>query len=197
MPDPDWQAAEELLLERSQAIIRQFAQEHPGEVFSIFAYSVDSMYTGVGINFDTLTNSLRKAKAKQRYEINYRNQILASDRGWQDAQYLLKGRTREIDDFNRDGPWKYPVVAFVELVAWEQFFNRPGWDANAIDSDILAKELDGRISATLWRVVDRLLENHAFDGLQRAAPFHVLMGFHDEPMIVMRIVDWPIVQEGT
>ena len=80
MLEPDWHGAEDLLFKRSQIILRQFAQEHPDELVSLFFYTVDSEFTGVGVNFDTPGNSLREAQAHQRYEIEYRNQLFASER---------------------------------------------------------------------------------------------------------------------
>jgi hypothetical protein len=185
MVEPGWQGAEELLFERSRAILRRFGQEHPGEPVSLFFYTVDSEFTGVGLNFDTPANSLRKAKAHQRYEVEYRNRLFASERGWRDARYFVAHPGRQIDDFNRRGPWKYEVFEFVELAAWEGYFN----------GSEEAPELEGRIITALWRVADRLVEAKAFDVLRRAAPFRIAFAFHDDGIVVLRILDWPRVGE--
>jgi hypothetical protein len=50
MVHSDWTAAEAKLLERSAAVIRQFAAAHADEVFSTFAFTVDSDYAGVALN---------------------------------------------------------------------------------------------------------------------------------------------------
>jgi hypothetical protein len=181
MTELDWGRAEDLLFERSREIIRQFAQAHPTELLSFFAYTVDSEYTGVALNFDTPANSLRKAKAHQRYEVDHRNRLFALAWGWENARYHVAHPTTQIDDFNRQGPWKYKLVEFVPLAAWEEYFR----------SSEEAPELEGRIISALWRVVDRLVEDKAFDGLRRAAPFRIGFGFHDDEMVVLRILDWP------
>ena len=64
MGEPDWAGAEILLFERSASVIRQFAAEHPGEVFAAFAFTVDSDFAGVALNFDTLENSLAEAQLR-------------------------------------------------------------------------------------------------------------------------------------
>lgn len=183
MAEPDWHGAEELLFQRSQAILRRFGQEHPDEPISLFFYTVDSELAGVGLNFDTPANSLRKAKARQRYEVEYRNRLFATEGGWQDARYFIGYPSRQIDDFNRRGPWKYAVFDFVELAAWEQYFG--GSDESP--------EVEGRIIVALWRVADWLVEAKAFDALRRAAPFRIAFAFHDDGMVVLRILDWPKV----
>jgi hypothetical protein len=181
MAEPDWLGAEDLLLARSQAIIRRFDQEHPGEAVSFFFFTVDVEFTGVGLNFDTPANSLRRAKAHERYEVEYRNRLFASERGWQQARYFVTHPSRQIDDFNRRGPWQHDVFEFVELAAWAEYFN--GGEETP--------ELEERIIAALWRVVDRLVEARAFDALRRAAPFRIGFAFHDAEMVVLRILDWP------
>ena len=62
MGEPNWAGAEDVLFERSASAIRQFAAEHPDEVFAALAFTVDSVYAGVGLNFDTLENSLAEAQ---------------------------------------------------------------------------------------------------------------------------------------
>jgi len=186
MVEPDWQGAEDLLFARSQAIIQKFGQEHPDESVSFFFFTVDSEFTGVGLNFDTPANSLRKAKAHQRREVEYRNRLFALERGWRDARYFATHASRQIDDFNRWGPWEYHVYEFVEVAAWaEYFYGREE-----------ASELEDRIITAVWRVVDRLVQAKTFDVLRRAAPFRIGFGFHDDAMVVLRILDWPRIDEG-
>jgi hypothetical protein len=87
MVRPDWSAAEKTLFERSLDIIRQFAAEHPNELFASFAFTVDSVYAGVALNFDTLENSLAETPRQERYQTKHRNQLFATENGWQNARY--------------------------------------------------------------------------------------------------------------
>jgi hypothetical protein len=188
MVKPDWGGAENELFEQSQRVIRRFAEEHPSESFSLFAYTVDSEFTGVGLNFDTAANSLQKAKAHQQYEVGYRNRMFTKERSWEHAQYFVANPSRQIDDFNRDGAWQYDVIAFVHLAAWDEYCH----------GSEETPELMGRIIMALWRVTDRLIEVKAFDRLRRAVPFRLGYSFHDDNLVVMRILDWPtIVEEGS
>ncbi len=147
MVQPDWSSAEETLFERSAALIRKFAAEHPDELFSAFTFTVDCEYAGVALNFDTLKNSLAEAQRQERYQIKHRNKLFAKEQGWQDARYYVAHHTNRVDDCNLRGSFQYDLVAFVELPPWEHYFR----------SSEDCPELEGRIIVALWRVVDRLV----------------------------------------
>jgi len=183
MVRPDWSAAEKTLFERSLVIIRQFAAEHPDELFDSYAFTVDSVYAGVALNFDTLENSLAEAQRNERYQIKHRNQLFATEGGWQNARYSVSHYTNRVDDYNLRGPFKYDLVAFVKLPIWEDYFN----------SSEECPELEGRIIESLWRVVDRLVSSEAFKGMRLASCFRIAFSFHDDEMIVLRILNWPRV----
>lgn len=181
MDQPDWTSAEDMLFEQSAAIIRQFATDHSDEQFSTFAFTVDCLYTGVALNFDTLKNSLAEAQRHERYQIKYRNQLFAEENGWRDARYFVAHPTRRVDDCNLRGSFKYELVAFVAVPVWEDYFNT---------SEDCTK-LEGRVIVALWRVVDRLVNVGAFDGLKMSSCFRIAFSFHDDEMIVLRILNWP------
>ena len=191
MAEPDWSQGEELLFERCLAALKRFGREHPDEAVSLFAYTVDTVFSGVGLNFDTPTSSLTEAKEHQRYEIEHRNHIFASDTGWKDAANSVSEPCRQIDDFNRRGAWRYEQFEFVPVPAWEDFFNGMCGSDDDEGSDLQGRELEGRVIATLWRVTDRLVRAQAFDGLRRVPPFRIVFGFHDDEIVVLRILDWP------
>lgn len=179
--ESDWSAAEDTLFERSAAAIRQFAAEHPEDLFAIFAFTVDSNYTGVALNFDTWANSLSEAQRNERYQVGHRNRLFAMDGGWRNARYAVAHFTNRVDNCNLRGSFRYELVSFVELRVWEDCFN------GSQDSP----ELEGRIIASLWRVVERLVASGAFDGLRRSSFFRIAFGFHDDETIVLRVLDWP------
>jgi hypothetical protein len=181
MVQPDWTAAEVTLLERSAAVIRQFTEAHADEVFSTFAFTVDSDYAGVALNFDTLEHGLKEAQRAERYQIKHRNQLFAGERGWENARYYVAHQTNRVDDWNRRGSFKYELIAFVELPAWEDYFN----------GSEECPELEGRIIVSLWRVVDQLVSSGVFEGLRLSSCFRVAFAFHDDEMIPLRILNWP------
>src|SRR5690242_6672903 len=101
MAEADWRQAEEQLFERSGATLWRFGREHPDKPISLFAYTVDSVFTGVALNFDSLANSLAKAQDHQQREVQERNRLFASDDGWRFARDHVTGPRRQVDDFNR------------------------------------------------------------------------------------------------
>lgn len=183
----DWTAAEGTLLERSTTVIREFAATHPDEVFSCFAFTVDSEYSGVALNFDTLGNTLKEAQREERYQIRHRNELFSGERGWENARYYVAHHTNRVDDWNRRGSFKYDLVAFVELAVWEDYFN------GSEDTP----DLEGRIIVSLWRVVDRLVSTGAFEGLRLSSCFRIAFSFHDDEMIVLRILNWPCLHPNS
>jgi hypothetical protein len=97
-------------------------------------------------------------------------------------------------------------VEFVQLPSWENYFLEceerclealcSPWTAAARERYYpgceMVSELEGRVTAALWRVVDRLVEINAFARLKRAAPFRIgfILG-QDAKFITLRILDWP------
>jgi hypothetical protein len=180
MAQPDWQGAEETLFTQSLEIIQRFAREHPDELFSFFAYSVDSEFTGVGLLFDTRDHSLRQARAEEWYQIRARNQLFDLDHGWKHASYHVN---RRIEDYNLRREFRYEGIRFVELPAWGEFFE-------SLEEE-QGPELEGRIIVAIWRVVNRLIEAGAFDAMNKASPFRIGFTFHDDEMKVLRLLNWP------
>jgi hypothetical protein len=181
LAQPDWASAEETLFERSMALISKFAAEHSDELFSAFAFTVDSEYAGVALNFDTLKNSLAEAQREEQYQIKHRNRSFATNHGWQNARYYVAHHTNRVDDCNLRGPFQYDSAAVVELPVWEGYFR----------SSEECPELEGRAIVSLWRVVDRLVSSGAFEGLRLSSCFRVAFSFHDDEMIVLRVLNWP------
>jgi hypothetical protein len=181
MAKPDWAHAEEILFEQTRQILRRFATDHPEEFCSFMLYTVDADYAGVGINLDTPANSMRRAQAHQRHQIQYRNEIFAEDRGWETARHAVAHPTNRIEDWNHSDPFKYELLEFVPLPAWEKY----------AQAEPEGEELEGRVIVSLWRVVERLVEAGAFEPLRRTPPFRIGFAFHDDEMIVLRILDWP------
>ncbi|WP_165066686.1 hypothetical protein [Paludisphaera rhizosphaerae] len=184
MAEHAWRRAEELLFERSRTAIQNFGRQHPGESFSLFAYVVDSLFTGVSLNFDTASNSLSEAMRHQQRKERIRNQVFEQDRGWEQARYLVAEPSQQIRDFNHHGSWRHELIEFVPLPEWGTFFAE-------CDDDQQGEELEGRVIVSLWRVVERLVQANAFDGLTRVAPFRLGFQFHDDEFVVLRILDWP------
>jgi hypothetical protein len=169
------------LFERSVALIPKFALEHSEELFAAFAFTVDSEFAGVALNFDTLENSLLEARREEQSRLNHLNRLFATEHGWRNARYFVAHHTNRMDDCNLRGTFKYDLIAFVELPVWEDYFN----------SSEECPELEGRIIVSLWRVVDRLVSSGAFDGLRLSSCFRVAFSFHDDEMIVLRVLNWP------
>ncbi|BFH63209.1 hypothetical protein PAJ34TS1_38010 [Paenibacillus azoreducens] len=50
--------------------------------------------------------------------------------------------------------------------------------------------LEGNLSIVFWKVIDRLIREGRFSGLNMASPFFTGYTFHDKAPILLRIINW-------
>lgn len=195
MVDADWAPTEDVLFASSEAAIRRFAQEHPDELFSAFAFSIDWDYAAVALILDTLGNSLREARLSEERHVEYRNDLYGREDGWRYARYSVEHFTNRTLDWNARGPFKYEEVpvALITTPAWVAWFNR------FVEEELPetgGTEFEGRVILSLWRVTERLVKSRAFGKLRLSSPFRIAFAFHDDDLIVLRILNWPDHEYG-
>lgn len=188
MQFPDWQSLEERLFEQTSSVIRQFATEHSDVTCSFFAYDTDPGHGYFLPSFDTYENSLQQAQKNEQWAIEQRQKMLSQDWSWNSASYLSK--SPRITDYSPDvGYFAYHIYAefhFPELVEFRENESYPQKRNDAEDD-----YLEGHVRIILWRVIERLIMNDAFAQLRMSSPFRVGYQFHDEDLLVLRILKWP------
>jgi hypothetical protein len=182
--EPDWNAAEAVLVEKSRSAIEHFATQHPAELCSFVAFSVDYCFGEVVICFDTYDNSLLHAKRYEARTLKTWNGVLCEDRGWENAHYYIQ-RDRLSSHNPHTADFKYHHFARLHFSEWEAYFG----------NDQLPESPDplGHVIVLLHKVISKLVAAHSFDQLKMTSPFRVGAEFprDDHDLIVMRLLNWP------
>ena len=187
--EPDWDAAEALLVDEGKKAIENFSVGQPAEACSCFAFSVDYCFGDVVICFDTNDNSLLHAKRHEARTLKAWDTALAAERGWENAQYyILRNQLCSHNPHTAD--FQHPDFASLQLSDWEGYFG----------NDQLPDKPDplGHVIVLMHKVVGRLVAAHAFDRLVMSSPFRVGVEFprDDLGLVVMRLLNWPSHQRA-
>lgn len=185
----DWQAIEDRLFEGTQATIARFISEHPDVVCSFFAYDVDLDAGYFLPSFDTPENAIQQAQRQETWAIQTRNQMLNQVWSWRYARNPIQvprvvSSSPDVDYFAYH---MYTELHFPELVQLRERADYPSKN-NVVENDYV----EGNVYILLWKVVERLIADHAFDRLSLASPFSIGYQLHEDELRVLRILNWPV-----
>jgi hypothetical protein len=184
LKEPDWDAAESLLVEEGNRAIEDFSAKYAAELCSCFAFSVDYCFGDVVICFDTNDNSLLHAKRHEARALKSWDAALGGERGWENAQYYLQ-RDRLCSHNPHTADFKYANFAKLHLSDWEGYFG----------DDQLPERPDslGHVIVLMHKAVSKLVAARSFDRLVMSSPFRVGVEFprDDLGLVVMRVLNWP------
>lgn len=183
----DWQSIEDHLLAQSIAGIREFARDHPSEVFSFFAYHIVYYEGYFQPCFDTLSNSLEVAQRTEREAIERRAKMLSTNEAWRGAVYFTTNPA-VMEYAQETGDFAYCLQTNIEFKEVHDTFisgNYPGGD-EANDEYIA-----GNTRVVVWKVLEKLIATNAFGNLHLASPFRLGYQLSGDTLVVMRILNWP------
>ena len=185
IPDePDWSAAESLLVETGWRAVESFSREHGDEVCSFFAFSLDYCYGDVVICFDEEKNSLRHAKRHEARALRDRDAMLGTERRWEDARYYLEqDRLCTYNPYTAE--FKYPDFARLRFPEWEDYF---------LSEDLPeGPDPEGHVIVLMHRVTRRMVAAGVFDRLRMSSPFRIGAEFPETGpgLVVMGLLNWP------
>jgi hypothetical protein len=183
LKEPDWNAAQALLVEKSKKAIEDFSAKHAAELCSFFAFCVDYCFGDVVICFDTYDNNLLHAKRNEVEILRVWDAAFSSVRGVENAkEYLL---SHKICSYNpHTAEFKYPSFATVHFSDWEEYFLN---EQRPEHPDPL-----GYVIALMHRVISELVSSRSFDNLALSSPFRIGVEFAEElGLVVMRLLNWP------
>jgi hypothetical protein len=184
--EPDWNAAENSLVEASKKAMGEFAQGHGAELCSFFAISMDYVLGNATLCLDTLDNSLLHAKRHEARTVKTWDSVLAGEKGWENATYYLE-RDR-LGSYNpHTANFKYPDFATVHFKDWEEYFG----------NDQLPERPDplGHVIVLLHKAMGRLV-SPCLETLPMSSPFRMGTEFPSDKLglVVMRMLNWPAHQ---
>lgn len=184
---PDWKKAEHLLTDASVETIKLFATENDKIECCHFAFDSEPCYGYVFLCFDTTANSLVSSKASESRLVERRLQMLAEEDSWRNANYFLN--TPELVPFgDNTGDFEFASYREIKFPEWQVYAEDPDYPSKQENED---DYLEGNFRILVWRVVERLVRDNAFDCLKKSAPFLVSYGLHDQEQRIIRILNWP------
>jgi hypothetical protein len=183
LKEPDWRAAQALLVEESKRAIENFSARHATELCSFFAFCVDYCFGDVVICFDTYDNSLLHAKRNELQTLKTWDNAFSNGRGVETAKSYLF--SRKLCSYNTlTAEFKYPSIAKVHFPDWEAYFLN---EQRPEHPDPL-----GYVIVLMHRVISELASSRSFDGLALSSPFRIGAEFAEElGLVVMRLLNWP------
>jgi len=118
---PDWKCDAQTVLREARLVIQEFAATHPSETCSFLAFGVNYYEGWVSINFDTPSNSIKRARRRAFRVRQSQQMLLDREDGWKDARYYLtrermSGINMEIASFQYSS---YKVLSFDQ---WVDYF---------------------------------------------------------------------------
>lgn len=186
---PVWPEIEETLFNVGKIAIMRFAKEHPQELCSFFAYAWMVIDGDFSICFDTSSNALRAAKANEHEAMERRERMLGGTQAWRNARYFLTNP--HIVDYTSDiDLFAYPLYEHVQIDSWNAFATNEALPKNRSKEDTY---LEGNVQLIIWKVFERLIKEELFNFLSLASPFRLGYQFHDQELVVLRILNWPKV----
>ena len=182
--EPDWDAAEALLIEDGHRAIENFSATHASELCSTFAFGVDYSFGDVMICFDTSDNSLLHAKRHEARTLKAWDAMLGTEKSWENAQYYIQ-RDRLCSSNPHTADFKYPNFGRLHFPDWEGYFG----------NDQLPEYPDpfGHIIVLMQKAVSKLVAARSFDQLVVSSPFRVGVEFprEDLGLVIMKFLNWP------
>ena len=193
MTEPDFASNEKELFDEAVEAIQEFARQHSSELFSFFSFDCNPDYGEVLFCLDTFNNSIKKAKEHEKYVTTRRRQKLSYDDRFE-VKWAIKTIQNKITGpvlpYN-DNPGDFEYQGFGDGVffpEWENFKLSDDYPGSYEDSE--DDYLECNATVMFSRVIDALVENNAFDCLNRTSPFLIGFAFHDGPKLVVRILNW-------
>ncbi len=188
----EWEASDQKLLKASVAAIKRFVRENPDAEVCCFFFDCDEpCYGHLSISLDTLDNNIRTSKELERIAIESRRKNLRGKLTWQWAKYQLS--TPVLSPINTEsGDFEFPEYAEVDFPAWIKLAEKGKYPKGAMHED---DYLESNARLVVWRVVEQLIIEKAFAGLNLASPFLVGYSIHDQEPIILRILNWPKIAE--
>ena len=191
MTDIDWASVGERLYADTLTTFSRFSRDHPGEVCSHVSYHCDPHNGYVLLGFDTPANSLRVARRRQEQRLTHVREMLGRA-PWQqrDAHRFL--RTNSLLPLNLSSDeLAFPEAAVWKFPEWDEFASSDAYEAASRGTDFDGDPLRAALALCLWRLVDRLAAERAFNELPLARPCLVSYQDHDGPLVGLRVLNFP------
>ena len=184
MTPSDWESVGELLYADSRAAFSRFSQKHLGTTCSHVSYHCDPDNGYALLGFDTPENSLRVARLRQDERLPHIREMLERTPWNQaDAQRFLERQSLLPLNLSSDG-LAFPEEVIWRFPKWLELAERYAEAAGARGANVTVDDdpLRAAVALCVWRQVERLDADKAFDALPLARPCLVSYQDHDRPL---------------
>lgn len=191
---PNWEMVEETLFEKGKSIIEQFAQEHSNITCSFFACMADPFSGEFAFCFDTPENAAYEAMKRELSVLGQR-QVARERLGRAEAWRYARAYTMSsLPDYAPDvALFQYPLYTRLAF-NWREFSESEAYPEQQEGQD---SYLEGHTRLIICEVMDRLIKERIFVHLHMTSPFRTGYQFHDEPLNVLRLLNWPAPEGQT
>jgi hypothetical protein len=176
-----------ILFEKSKEAIGRFAKEHPDVQCSFFAYYVYLSTGTIDVCIDTPENALHEAMREELFTLGRRQKLLKFPTSWQLASFYTE-IPAIIDYAPNANLFQYASQAKVTFEGWTALRQSEAYPKTEKPQD---DYLEGNIRIVIWKVCEQLRQDKVFLHLDLASPFRVGYQFHERPLIVLRVLNWP------
>ena len=192
MIQPDWESAGQRLYVESRAAFTRFRRTHPIDTCSHVSYHCDPHNGYVLLGFDTPENSLRVARRRQDESLPHIREMLERTPWNQaDAHRFLKRHSLLPINLSSDR-LAFPEEAVWRFPEWVELAEHYAEEADSRGAAATGDDpLRAAVALCVWRLVERLATDNAFDELPLARPCLVSYQDHDGPLVGLRIVNFP------
>lgn len=189
MTPPDWKDARARLTRAAADALTAFATEHVNVECSHLVFDSEPRYGYVQLSLDSTANSVRTAQAREKFAIEQRQQMLSGEDPWREAEYFLNHPVLTPFGDNA-GSFEFQSYRELEFPEWQEYAESADYPAQEENEN---DYLEGNFRILVWHVVEELVSSGAFDCLNKAKPFLVSYGLHDQEQSIIRILDWPAI----
>ncbi len=182
-----WKKAEDKLFKWSVAAIEKFASEHPDEEICFMSFDTDPIYGYVLLAFDTLENSIKSCRKREKFALETRIKNLTKDWSWTWAKFQLSSPVLNMFNTNA-GDFKFQEFASIEFLEWQKLAESGKYPKGTENED---DYLESNVRILIWKVSERLIAKNCFHSLNLATPFMIGYAIHDQEEVILRILNWP------
>jgi hypothetical protein len=181
---PDWHEVEITLVDHGKKVIEQFATEHSDLTCSFFAVAADPLAGDFAFCFDTPQNALHEAMKQELHTLGERQAKSRDAEAWRYAGALSASLLEYPMSTELFRYFSYALVSF----HWLEFA-----DSDVYPERLKGQEdyLQGHTRLVIWRALERLIAERTFLHLSLTSPFRVGYQLSEEPLIVLRFLNWP------
>jgi hypothetical protein len=176
-----WKALEEHLFEKSRQVLLRFTRANETTMrSSCFAFYTALDDGFITFNFDTLQSAWEAAQEHERAQRARMYALLQWEEPSHAANWL---RTKmAVIEYNPD-PTSFTFAAYDQM----SFDLEDLCDLATVEGD----DLEGEMALLFWKVIEQLVKSGAFNQLSMTSPFRVGFAFHEQFLIVCRLLNWP------